>query len=207
MGVLFEAQYAWTEFSLAQSRPFDLLVFQSWSIVSKGPKRFTFYFQVFWASETWFQQQEARIVALFRHFEGAPAIFSASSCVVARFRRTGLTIPCWQTWVAAPLSVKFFGNPLSHLTERGMNFSWKVATFAESVLVPEPQFAGCLCTRRAISKLCSKVWGRSMGAILANRRMVANIFALLLLPWIPPALRGGTLFAETGGVNQSGLRR
>ena len=32
--------------------PFDRLVFPFWSIFSKGPKRLTFYFQVFWASET-----------------------------------------------------------------------------------------------------------------------------------------------------------
>ena len=37
--------------SLAQSRPFDLLVFPFWFIFSKGPKRLTFYFQVLWASE------------------------------------------------------------------------------------------------------------------------------------------------------------
>ena len=39
------------ETSLAQSRPFDPLVFPFWSIFSKGPKRLTFYFQVLWASE------------------------------------------------------------------------------------------------------------------------------------------------------------
>ena len=33
------------------NRPFDLLVFQFWSSFSKGPKRLTFYFLVFWASE------------------------------------------------------------------------------------------------------------------------------------------------------------
>ena len=38
-------------YSLAQSRPFDLLVFPCWSIFSTGPKRLTFYFQVFWESE------------------------------------------------------------------------------------------------------------------------------------------------------------
>ena len=39
-------------YSLAQSRPFDLLVFQFWvPIFSKGPKRLTLYFLVFWAGE------------------------------------------------------------------------------------------------------------------------------------------------------------
>ena len=38
-------------FSLAQSRPFDLLVFPLWFIFSKGPKRLTFDLEVFWASE------------------------------------------------------------------------------------------------------------------------------------------------------------
>ena len=37
--------------SVAQSRPFNLLIFQFWSIFSHGSKRLTFYFQVFWASE------------------------------------------------------------------------------------------------------------------------------------------------------------
>ena len=46
--------------SLAQSRPFDLLVFQFWSIFSKGPKRLTFYFLVFWASE-FFEPFEQRL--------------------------------------------------------------------------------------------------------------------------------------------------
>ena len=36
---------------LAQSRPFDLLVFRVWSIFSHDPKRLTFYFQVLWVSE------------------------------------------------------------------------------------------------------------------------------------------------------------
>ena len=40
-----------SQYSLAQRRPFDLLVFPFLSIFSKGPKRLTLYFQVFWASE------------------------------------------------------------------------------------------------------------------------------------------------------------
>ena len=42
--------------SVAQSRPFNLLVFQFWSIFSHGPKRLTFYFWVLWANE---QKQRA----------------------------------------------------------------------------------------------------------------------------------------------------
>ena len=37
--------------SVAQSRPFNLLVFHFWSIFSKGPKRLTFCFWVLWANE------------------------------------------------------------------------------------------------------------------------------------------------------------
>ena len=37
---------------IAQSRPFDLLVFPFWSSFSHGPKRLTFYFWVLWASES-----------------------------------------------------------------------------------------------------------------------------------------------------------
>ena len=37
--------------SVAQSRPFDLLVFPFWSSLSHGPKRLAFYFWVLWASE------------------------------------------------------------------------------------------------------------------------------------------------------------
>ena len=37
--------------SVVQSRPFDLLVFQFWSICSHGPKRITFWFQALWATE------------------------------------------------------------------------------------------------------------------------------------------------------------
>ena len=37
--------------SVVQSRPFDLLVFPSWSTFSRGPKRLTFYKQVLWATE------------------------------------------------------------------------------------------------------------------------------------------------------------
>ena len=36
----------------AQSRPFNLLVFQCWSICSKGPKGLTFYSWVLWATES-----------------------------------------------------------------------------------------------------------------------------------------------------------
>ena len=39
-----------TSYSVAQSRPFNLLVFSFWSIFSHGPKRLTFYFQVLWAT-------------------------------------------------------------------------------------------------------------------------------------------------------------
>ena len=42
--------------SVAQSRPFDLLVFPFWSSFSHGPKRLTFYFWVLWASEILFLQ-------------------------------------------------------------------------------------------------------------------------------------------------------
>ena len=37
--------------SVVQSRPFDLLVFPFWGILSKGPKRLTFCFQALWATE------------------------------------------------------------------------------------------------------------------------------------------------------------
>ena len=37
--------------SVAQSRPFNLLVFSCLSIISHGPKRLTFCFQVLWATE------------------------------------------------------------------------------------------------------------------------------------------------------------
>ena len=37
--------------SVAQSRPFDLLVFRFWSIFGHAPKRLTFYSQVLWATE------------------------------------------------------------------------------------------------------------------------------------------------------------
>ena len=36
---------------VAQSRPFDLLVFPFWSSFGHGPKRLTFCFQVLWATE------------------------------------------------------------------------------------------------------------------------------------------------------------
>ena len=39
-------------YSLAQSHFFYLLGLQFWSSFSKGPKRLTFYFLVFWASES-----------------------------------------------------------------------------------------------------------------------------------------------------------
>ena len=42
-------------FSVAQSRPFNLLVFPFWSSFSHGPKRLTFYFWVLWASEFCFR--------------------------------------------------------------------------------------------------------------------------------------------------------
>ena len=42
---------SFTQSSVAQSRPFDLLVFLFWSIFSGAAKRLTFYFWVLWASE------------------------------------------------------------------------------------------------------------------------------------------------------------
>ena len=47
----FQASDRWKLHSVAQSRPFNLLVFQFRSIFSHGPKRLTFYFWVLWASE------------------------------------------------------------------------------------------------------------------------------------------------------------
>ena len=40
--------------SLAQTRPFDLLVSHVWSIFNTGPKRLTFYFWVLWATALWY---------------------------------------------------------------------------------------------------------------------------------------------------------
>ena len=43
----------WPLISVAQSRPFDLLVFLCWSIFIQDPKSLTFYFQALWAAESY----------------------------------------------------------------------------------------------------------------------------------------------------------
>ena len=63
--------------SLAQSRPFDLLVFPCWSIFSKGPNRLTFYFQVFWASEQKLETIKSWKPQLFSGTNYFPPFFGA----------------------------------------------------------------------------------------------------------------------------------
>ena len=61
--------------SVAQSRPFDLLVFPFWSSLSHGPKRLAFYFWVLWASEfleASHSETLGRGPALSRHSSGRP---------------------------------------------------------------------------------------------------------------------------------------
>ena len=49
---MFKRDWDGIQYSVVQSQPFDLLVSPFWSIFSKGPKRFTFYFRAFWATES-----------------------------------------------------------------------------------------------------------------------------------------------------------
>ena len=86
---------------------FDLLVSPFWSIFSKGPKRLTFYFQVFWATEfsfVWGRSSE--------HVSGSRIVFFC--------QRAGW-LTCWVLQIASnrawvPLKRHFWGGNFEDIT-------------------------------------------------------------------------------------------